>query len=90
MELINKRPVRVFFQGMWGSVLAVSGPWRTSGDWWREDAWKQEEWDLEIIFEPSSNSVSRGQRQRKGQQRGAYCFFFDSIQRSWFVRGIYD
>jgi protein ImuB len=90
MELINKRPVRVFFQGMWGNVLAVSGPWRTSGDWWREDAWKQEEWDLEIVFEPSSHSVSRDQRQRQGQRRGVYCFFFDSIQRSWFVRGIYD
>jgi protein ImuB len=90
IELLNKRPARVFFLGMWGNVAAVSGPWRTSGDWWREDAWKQEEWDLEIIFEPSSNSVSRDQRQRKGQRRGVYCFFFDSIQRSWFVRGTYD
>jgi protein ImuB len=90
IELLNKRPARVFFLGMWGNVAAVSGPWRTSGDWWREDAWKQEDWDLEIIFEPSSNSVSRDQRQRKGQRRGVYCFFFDSIQRSWFVRGTYD
>ena len=90
MELLNKRPVRVFFQGMWGSVLAVSGPWRTSGDWWREDAWKQEEWDLEIVFESSSHSTSRDRRQRNCQRRGVYCFFFDSIQRSWFVRGIYD
>jgi protein ImuB len=90
IELLNKRPARVFLLGMQGNVAAVSGPWRTSGDWWREDAWKQEEWDLEIIFEPSSNSVSHDQRQRKGQRRGVYCFFFDSIQRSWFVRGIYD
>jgi len=90
IELLNKRPARVFFLGMQGNVAAVSGPWRTSGDWWREDTWKQEEWDLEIIFESSSNSVSRDQRQCKGQRRGVYCFFFDSIQRSWFVRGIYD
>ncbi len=94
MELHHKRPVRVFFQGKWGQVIAASGPWRTSGDWWREDAWKQEEWDLEIIFEPASNSGSRHQNANKipqrGQRRGVYCLFFDSIRQSWFVRGSYD
>lgn len=98
MELLNKRPVRVFFLGTWSNVVAASGPWRTSGDWWREDAWKQEEWDLEIIFESASNSSSRFQNSNErahrdpheGQRRGVYCLFFDSIQQGWFVRGIYD
>jgi protein ImuB len=95
MELLNKRPVRVFFHGMWGNVIAASGPWRTSGDWWREDAWKQEEWDLEIIFEPAPNSNGRYQnsnegRTHRGQRRGVYCLFFDSIHQGWFVRGTYD
>ena len=31
--------------------MAASGPWKISGDWWREDAWQQEEWDLEIRFD---------------------------------------
>ena len=50
IELREDRPFRVFFQGMSGKVLAASGPWRISGDWWREDPWQQEEWDLEIDF----------------------------------------
>ncbi len=91
MELLNKRPVRVSFQGMWGSVLAVSGPWRTSGDWWREDAWKQEEWDLEIIFEPPPpilvKSGPAATHEACTQQRGAYCFFFDSIQQKLVCAG---
>ena len=75
-------------------MAAASGPWRTSGDWWREDVWKQEEWDLEIIFEPASNSNYRFQKSNEGthraQRRGVYCLFFDAIQQSWFVRGSYD
>jgi protein ImuB len=94
VELLNKRPARVFFQGMWGNVAAASGPWRTSGDWWQEDAWKQEEWDLEIIFEPASDSSYRFQKSKEGphraQRRGVYCLFLDSIRKSWFVRGTYD
>jgi protein ImuB len=95
MELLHKRPVRVFFYGLWGNVAAVSGPWRTSGDWWREDAWKQEEWDLEIIFAAPSASSSRfpNANERplhRAQRRGVYCLFFDSIRQSWFVRGTYD
>jgi len=35
------------------AMVAASGPWRTSGDWWREDGWQQDEWDLEIRFHSS-------------------------------------
>jgi protein ImuB len=95
IELLHKRPVRVSFLGRCGNVAAASGPWRTSGDWWREDAWKQEEWDLEILFETPANSSGRYQTlQERGphraQRRGIYCLFFDSVRQSWFVRGIYD
>ena len=95
IELLHKRPVRVAFLGQWGNVVAASGPWRTSGDWWREDAWKQEEWDLEIIFEAAASDRSRYQNSNerlahRAQRRGIYCLFFDSIRQSWFVRGTYD
>jgi protein ImuB len=94
MELLNKRPARVFFHGMWGQVITASGPWRTSGDWWREDAWKQEEWDLEIIFESRSNPDSRFPKTNEhpphGRRRGIYSLFFNSIRQGWFVRGTYD
>jgi protein ImuB len=50
VELREGCPVKIFFRGLYGRVVTASGPWRISGDWWREDAWQQEEWDLEIQF----------------------------------------
>ena len=51
VELREGRPVKIFFRGLYGRVVTASGPWRISGDWWRRDAWQQEEWDLEIAFD---------------------------------------
>src|ERR1700678_3337872 len=53
VELRYGSPARVFFRGLRGYVMSASGPWRTSGDWWREDAWRQDEWDLDIRFDPT-------------------------------------
>jgi protein ImuB len=36
LDLESGRPTRVTFQGLHGEVVAASGPWLTSGDWWRE------------------------------------------------------
>ena len=80
IELCEGRPAHVKFNGLRGDVVAASGPWRTSGDWWREDGWHNDEWDLEIHFR--SNSA--------GPQRGLYRIYFDSIRQGWFVRGMYD
>ena len=55
VELRSGCPARVFFKGMRGYVMSASGPWRTSGDWWRDDAWLQDEWDLDIRFDPTHN-----------------------------------
>jgi protein ImuB len=103
VELREGRPVRVGFRGMRGDVVAASGPWRTSGDWWREDAWEHDEWDLEIRFHSASSSSVHGKRisgispqygsrqaPRHEQQRGLYRIYHDSLLQSWFVRGIYD
>jgi protein ImuB len=49
-------PSRVSFRGLRGNVTAASGPWRTSGDWWCENPWQQDEWDLEIQFEGASEA----------------------------------
>src|SRR5579863_966595 len=46
----ERRPLRVSFSGMRGDVIAASGPWRSSGEWWQEDGWDQDEWDLAIDF----------------------------------------
>src|SRR5712671_1612853 len=52
VELQNEQPTKVYLQGMRGEVVSASGPWRSSGDWWQEDPWHQDEWDLEIDFDP--------------------------------------
>src|SRR5277367_3921154 len=37
VELREGRPVEIFFRGLYGRVMTASGPWKISGDWWRED-----------------------------------------------------
>ncbi len=49
VEWRDGRPARLFAPGVFGKVIAAAGPWRTSGDWWREDAWERDEWDVEIL-----------------------------------------
>jgi protein ImuB len=87
LELEVGRPTRVAFQGLRGEVRAASGPWRTSGDWWREDPWQHEEWDVEIHFHFSGRRDSRA---NPHPDCGLYRLYYDSLRRSWFVRGIYD
>jgi protein ImuB len=95
------RPARIFFRGLYGRVVTASGPWRISGDWWREDAWQQEEWDLEIAFEGGGASVPVNvpgnmhaiapvPDAKACARVGLYCVYYDGACRSWFVRGMYD
>jgi protein ImuB len=93
VDLRDARPVCVSFNALRGDVIAASGPWRTSGDWWREDTWQHNEWDLELRFEPPPNqSHDRNSNASlaKKPQHGVYCIYFDALRQSWFVRGIYD
>jgi protein ImuB len=85
VELREGIPARVFFGGTAGDVQAASGPWRTSGDWWREDGWQQDEWDLEIAFR-----VTTKDRALQPPGPGLYRFFYDVLRQGWFVRGMYD
>jgi protein ImuB len=104
VEVREGRPVRVSFQGRCGEVIVASGPWRSSGDWWREDAWQQDEWDVEMRFTASADVAAdpgfRGRERmamggprensKDGPFGGLYCIYYDAIRRGWFVRGVYD
>jgi protein ImuB len=35
-------------RSVYGKVVNLAGPWRTSGDWWRDDSWSREEWDVAL------------------------------------------
>jgi protein ImuB len=83
VELCEGRPVRISFRGLRGDVVAASGPWRSSGEWWRKDAWQQDEWDLEIRFAGFSG-------ESRTLPDSLYRLYFDAVQHRWFVRGVYD
>jgi protein ImuB len=31
-----------------GEILWAAGPWRTSGDWWEQEGWAHDEWDIAL------------------------------------------
>ena len=48
VQLRNQIPTWIAFHGRHGSIATASGPWHTSGDWWRPTMWDREEWDVEV------------------------------------------
>lgn len=85
-------PARISFRGARGKVVAASGPWRTSGDWWEENGWRQDEWDMEILFDFSreKSDGNNALRSHAGPQNGIYRIYYDWRRHGWFVRGRYD
>jgi protein ImuB len=49
VQLRNTIPIWIAFHGVHGPIAAASGPWHTSGDWWRPNRWDREEWDIEVL-----------------------------------------
>lgn len=62
-------------RSVYGKVVSVAGPWRTTGDWWRNDRWARDEWDVTL--------------ERSGQQT-LYRIYRELKTESWFVEGNYD
>ena len=58
-----------------GEILWTAGPWRFSGDWWEQDGWARDEWDIALQQEPGI---------------GLYRLVRDSLKGHWFVEGTYD
>jgi protein ImuB len=70
-KAINKRSWSVD-----GKVTKRAGPWRTTGDWWADDSWARDEWDVAI------GGSNLGQ--------GLYRIYHDLQSDAWFVEGMYD
>ena len=87
VELLDGLPVRVFFCGARGEIVAASGPWRTSGEWW-QDPWDQAEWDVEVRFSSSAQKNKRSSN--PASEHGLYLIYYDLRQQGWFLRGMYD
>ena len=60
---------------MRGEVVWCAGPWRSSGEWWTEQAWSREEWDVAV---------------RNEEGVALYRVYRDEIGGKWWVEGSYD
>ena len=75
VEMRQGQPDYIRFGNKAGKVIAAAGPWNSSGDWWRDDTWNREEWDIEL---------------RSGRQHALYRIYLDRRTGAWFVDGTYD
>jgi protein ImuB len=62
-------------RSVYGKVVDLAGPWRTTGDWWRDDGWARDEWDVTL--------------ERLGRQT-LYRVYRELKTENWFVEGNYD
>ena len=75
----ESRPVEVSWKGNTAKVVQASGPWCLSGQWWEENGWQEEAWDVELHFSG-----------KKTFSCGVYRIVFEVLQKKWLVRGSYD
>ncbi|MBS1851148.1 MAG: DNA polymerase Y family protein [Acidobacteria bacterium] len=75
VELTGNTPHFVRLWKKYRRVLAASGPWCSSGDWWKDSIWSREEWDVAL---QTTDGV------------GYYRIYLDRIKKQWFVAGVFD
>jgi protein ImuB len=69
----------------------MAGPWRSSGDWWEQDGWARDEWDIAL-----QTSVAGGQSPVASKSfadkdsLALYRLVHDLFSGHWFVEGTYD
>ena len=68
-------------RSVYGKVVRLAGPWRTTGDWWRVDRWARDEWDVAI--EPAI-------RNHPAESQSLYRIYRELNTGNWFVEGNYD
>jgi hypothetical protein len=48
VQVVHHQPAYVASEKVNGRVLDALGPYRLSGDWWEQEQWSAEEWDIEL------------------------------------------
>lgn len=48
VRLENQRPAHVSASPIRGAIVNSRGPWRMSGNWWSEDVWNRDRWDVAL------------------------------------------
>jgi protein ImuB len=81
-----------------GDILWMAGPWRSSGDWWEQDGWSRDEWDIAIQLPVARTQLSVGSGQLLFASKpwpeqpnfALYRLVHDLLTARWFVEGTYD
>jgi protein ImuB len=60
---------------MQGGILWAAGPWRSSGDWWEQEGWARDEWDIAVQGETGI---------------ALYRMVRDRLCGRWILEGTYD
>jgi protein ImuB len=58
-----------------GEIVWAAGPWRASGDWWEQDPWVRDEWDIAV---------------QTGSEIVLYRLVRDVLGEKWILEGTYD
>lgn len=75
VELTGETPHIVRLWKQYRRVLAASGPWCSSGNWWNAAAWARDEWDVAL---------------KTIEGIGYYRIYLDRLRQQWFVEGVFD
>jgi protein ImuB len=81
-----------------GEILWMAGPWRSSGDWWEQDGWSRDEWDIALQLPVAKAQLFVGSGQLsfangpwpEQASLGLYRLVHDLLNNRWFVEGTYD
>jgi len=82
-----------------GEILWMAGPWRSSGDWWEQDGWARDEWDIAIQSSVKLSAISHQLSAQKQSPTNGYSseptlalyrLVHDRLGGEWFVEGTYD
>ena len=58
-----------------GEIIWSAGPWRSCGDWWKQDSWARDEWDIAVQNETAVV---------------LYRMYRDLTSGRWYLEGTYD
>ena len=78
VTLCEGRPTRIVCprrKEICGEILWAAGPWRASGDWWEQEGWARDEWDI-ALQEAAGITLYRLVR--------------DLLDGQWRIEGSYD
>ena len=75
VQLVNERPVRVYWNSVAYTIREAAGPELLSGKWWDKGEWSRAEWDVRLAADGTERLCR---------------IAFDPGSCCWYVQGTYD